>query len=207
VITVADVADITGVVLPLVIAPGASFALTVAGAVERTRWIGVRIATGTAAAISVIAAAVCFTPLARTLSDSHFARLLAYVGAAVLFALAARIAYSAIRAGQRPGARPTAGRSASGRAFMATIVNPKALTIYLVVVPGVAVSLGQPLAAVGVVFAVTHIICTFGWLAAVDGLIQRARWLGQPRSRRVLQLVAAAGLTITGAILLLSARV
>ena len=43
-ITVADVADITGVVLPLVITPGASFALTVAGAVERSRWIGVRIA-------------------------------------------------------------------------------------------------------------------------------------------------------------------
>ena len=63
---------------------------------------------------------------------------------------------------------------------MATIVNPKALTVYLVVVPGVAVSLGQSLRTVGVVFAVTHIICTFGWLATVDCLIQRARWLGSP---------------------------
>ena len=43
-ITAADVADITGVVLPLVITPGASFALTVAGAVEGSRWIGARIA-------------------------------------------------------------------------------------------------------------------------------------------------------------------
>jgi hypothetical protein len=35
VIAVADVADITGVVLPLVITPGASLALTVAGAVAQ----------------------------------------------------------------------------------------------------------------------------------------------------------------------------
>ena len=90
--------------------------------------------------------------------------------------------------------------SAAARAFLATIVNPKALTVYLVVVPGVAVSLGQSLRTVGVVFAVTHIICTFGWLAAVDCLIQRARWLGQPRSRRALQLAAAgAGLVVSPA--------
>ena len=48
-ITAADVADITGVVPPLVIAPGASIALTVSGAVERSRWIGAGIAAGTAA--------------------------------------------------------------------------------------------------------------------------------------------------------------
>jgi threonine/homoserine/homoserine lactone efflux protein len=90
VITVADVADIAGVVLPLVITPGASFALTVAGAVEGPRWIGARIALGTTAAIALIAAAVCFTPLAQALSDSRLARPLGYVGAAVLFALAAR---------------------------------------------------------------------------------------------------------------------
>ena len=206
-ITVADVADITGVVLPLVITPGASFALTVAGAVEGSRWIGLRIATGTAAAIALIAAAVCYTPLAQTLSDSRLAHLLGYIGAAVLFALAARVALSAIKAGQRPGAhRPRAG-SASARAFMATIVNPKALTVYLVVMPGVAASLGQSLKTIGVVFAATHILCMFGWLAAVGALIQRARWLGSPRSRRVLQFAAAAGLVITGAILLLTARV
>jgi len=89
---------------------------------------------------------------------------------------------------------------------MATIVNPKALTIYLVIVPGLAVSLGQSLRSTGVVFAVTHIICTFGWLTTVDCLIQPARWLGQPRSRRVLKLAAAAGLAITATILLLTAR-
>ena len=90
---------------------------------------------------------------------------------------------------------------------MATIVNPKALTVYLVVVPGVAANLGHSLRTVGVVFAGTHIICTLGWLAAVDCLIQRASWLAQPRSRRALKLAAAAGLVITGAILLLTARV
>ena len=206
-ISAADVADITAVVLPLVITPGASFALTVSGAVERSRWIGARIASGTAAAIAVIAAAVCYTPLAQTLSDSRLAHLLGYIGAAVLFALAARVALSAIKAGQRPGAhRPRAG-SALARAFMATIVNPKALTVYLVVMPGVAASLGQSLKTIGVVFAATHILCMFGWLAAVGALIQRARWLGSPRSRRVLQFAAAAGLVITGAILLLTARV
>ena len=205
-ITAADVADIAGVVLPLVVTPGASFALTVAGAVERTRWIGARIAVGTAAAISLIAAAVCFTPLAQTLGDSRLAHLLGYVGAAVLFALAARVAHSAMRTENRPGAREPGARSASARAFMTTIVNPKALAVYLVVVPGVAVSLGQSLRSIGVVFAVTHIVCTFGWLTAVDAAIQRARWLGQPRSRRVLKLAAAMGLIATGVILLLTGR-
>ena len=203
-ITVADVADITGVVLPLVITPGASFALTVSGAVGGSRRIGARIALGTAAAISLIAAAVCFTPLALTLSDSRLARLLGYVGAAVLFALAGRVGYSAVRTGRRAGGRQPGARSASARAFLTTIVNPKALAVYLVVVPGVAVSLGQSLRSIGVVFAVTHIAC--GWLTAVDAAIQRARWLGQPRSRRVLQLAAAAGLVVTGAILLLTGR-
>jgi threonine/homoserine/homoserine lactone efflux protein len=196
-ITAADVADIAGVVLPLVVTPGASFALTVAGAVERTRWIGARIAVGTATAISLIAAAVCCTPLAH---------LLGYVGAVVLFALAARVAYSAMSTENRPGAREPGARSASARAFMTTIVNPKALAVYLVVVPGVAVSLGQSLRSIGVVFAVTHIVCTFGWLTAVDAAIQRARWLGQPRSRRVLKLAAAIGLIVTGVILLLTGR-
>jgi threonine/homoserine/homoserine lactone efflux protein len=193
VITAADVADIAGVVLPLVVTPGASFALTVAGAVERTRWIGARIA-------------VCFTPLAQTLGDSRLAHLLGYVGAVVLFALAARVAHSAIRTQSQPDGREPGTRSASARAFMTTIVNPKALAVYLVVVPGVAVSLGQSLRSIGVVFAVTHIVCTFGWLTAVDAAIQRARWLGQPRSRRVLKLAAAAGLIATGAILLLTGR-
>jgi threonine/homoserine/homoserine lactone efflux protein len=206
VITVADVADITGVVLPLVITPGASFALTVSGAVEGSRRIGARIALGTAAAISLIAAAVCFTPLAQTLGDSRLARPLGYIGAAVLFALAGRVGYSAVRTGHRAGGRQPGARSASARAFLTTIVNPKALAVYLVVVPGVAVSLGQSLRSIGVVFAVTHIACTFGWLTAVDAAIQRARWLGQPRSRRVLQLAAAAGLVVTGAILLLTGR-
>jgi threonine/homoserine/homoserine lactone efflux protein len=192
-ITAADVADIAGVVLPLVVTPGASFALTVAGAVERTRWIGARIA-------------VCCTPLARALGDSGLAHLLGYVGAVVLFALAARVAHSAMRTQSQPGRREPGARSASARAFMTTIVNPKALAVYLVVVPGVAVSLGQSLRSIGVVFAVTHIACTFGWLTAVDAAIQRARWLGQPRSRRVLQLAAAAGLVVTGAILLLTGR-
>jgi threonine/homoserine/homoserine lactone efflux protein len=206
VITVADVADITGVVLPIVITPGASFALTVAGAVEGSRWIGPRIAIGTAAAISLIAAAVCFTPLAQTLSDSRLGRLLGFAGAAVLLALAARVAYPALRTGPRPGPRKQGARSASARAFTATIVNPKALTVYLVIVPGLAASLGQSLRSIGVLFAAIHIICSFGWLTTVGSLIQRARWLGQPRSRRVLQLAAAAGLAMTGAILLLTAR-
>lgn len=205
-ITAADVGDITLVVLPLVIAPGASFALTVAGAVDRSRLIGVRIAMGTAAAIMVIAAAVCFTPLAATLSDSRLGRPLAYVGAAVLLALAVRIVVPAIRTGHRADAGPPRARSAPARAFAATIVNPKALTVYLVVLPAVAAALRQPLKTVGVAFAVIHICCTFGWLAAVDGLIQRAGWLGRPRARRALQLAAATGLTVTGVTLLLTAR-
>jgi len=206
VITIADVGDIALVVLPLVITPGASFALTVAGAVERSRLIGVRIAAGTAAAISVIAAAVCCTPLAPALSGSRLARPLACLGAAVLLALAARVALSATRAGHQANAAPPRARSAPARAFLATIVNPKALTVYLVVMPAVAASLRQPLKTVGIAFAVTHVICTFGWLTAVDGLIQRASWLGQPCSRRALQLAAAAGLAVTGVVLLLTAR-
>lgn len=37
-----------------------------------------------------------------------------------------------------------------------------ALTIYLVIVPGLTVSLGQSLRSTGIVFALTHVICTFG---------------------------------------------
>jgi threonine/homoserine/homoserine lactone efflux protein len=165
----------------------------VAGAVERTHGVGPP-------------PAVCFTPLARTLGDSRLAHLLGYVGAIVLFALAARVAHSAMRTENRPGAREPGARSASARAFMTTIVNPKALAVYLVVVPGVAVSLGQSLRSIGVAFAVTHIVCTFGWLTAVDAAIQRARWLGQPRSRRMLKLAATTGLIVTGVILLLTGR-
>jgi threonine/homoserine/homoserine lactone efflux protein len=206
VITAADFADITGVVLPLVITPGASFALTVAGSVERSPWIGARIAAGTAVAITLIATAVCLTPLAQALSDFHLTGPLGYAGAAILLVLAARVALPAIRAVRQPGTRQPRARSAPARAFLTTIVNPKALTIYLIVLPGVAASLGQPLRTVGIAFAVIHITGTFGWLTAVDCLIQRTRWLGQPRARRVLQLAASAGLIITGTILILTAH-
>jgi threonine/homoserine/homoserine lactone efflux protein len=200
---------IAGAVIPIVITPGASFTLTVATSAAGVPRAGAHVALGTAGAVAVIAACACASPLGALVSGSATLRaVLACVGGGALVVLALRTA-----AGVLPSRAPVAaadraperGAAVARRAFLATIGNPKALTVYLAVVPAIATAADDPLPAVGAAFAAVHIAATFGWLGTVGWAVARLPLLTGGRARRALRLASAAWLAATGGALAISA--
>lgn len=208
---------IAGSVVPIVLAPGASFALTVAGAAAGTPRAGLRVAGGVALALAFIAVVACLSPLGAMVADDERLRTaLGLVGGGALLALGLRIAVGALPRKRKLTAAATTAETAARpeavaptppaasapplvqRAFLTTIVNPKALAVYLAVVPAVATSAASPLPLVGAAFAATHATLTTGWLVLVGWSIGRAPALLRPRPRLALQLAAALGLAATG---------
>jgi threonine/homoserine/homoserine lactone efflux protein len=200
---------IAGAVVPIVVTPGASFALTVAASAAGVPKAGAHVALGTAGAVAVIAACACASPLGALVSGSTvLTTALTCAGGGALVVLALRTA-----AGVLPGRTaveaadpaPERGTAVVRRAFLATIGNPKALTVYLAIVPAIATAAGSPLPAVGTAFAAIHIAATFAWLGTVGWAVARAPCLTGPRARRAIRLASAAGLAATGIALAISA--
>jgi threonine/homoserine/homoserine lactone efflux protein len=198
---------IAGAVVPIVVTPGASFALTVAASAAGVPKAGAHVALGTAGAVAVIAA--CASPLGALVSGSTvLTTALTCAGGGALVVLALRTA-----AGVLPGRTaveaadpaPERGTAVVRRAVLATIGNPKALTVYLAIVPAIATAAGRPLPAVGTAFAAIHIAATFAWLGTVGWAVARAPCLTGPRARRAIRLASAAGLAATGIALAISA--
>lgn len=126
---------LTAVALPFVIAPGASFTLTLAHATRRGPPGWRRVAFGTAAGIVLLALAVGATELGAALATVPTLRIaLGLVGATVLIGFGIAILVKAAR-------RTTDTKNASVPAnlvrwsFTATVTNPKALSLYALIVP------------------------------------------------------------------------
>lgn len=178
--------------LPFVIAPGASFALTLRAATSGDRAAAVRVWAGTSLGLLLIAFVAATTGLGVVVAaEPRIRAAFEVVGGIVLIALAVLPALSARRRGASP--RPPTQSSASRLVFaalVAVVTNVKALTLYLIVVP--------PLLATGsslggfLGFAAVHSVMVLIWLAIVTLLVTRVPAIATSRRiRTALQVIAS----------------
>ena len=205
---------LTVVALPFVITPGASFTLTVAHAHPSQTPAWRRIALGTSVGLLVIASLVGVTGLGVFLISTPALRVgLGLVGAAVLIAYGATICARAFRVGgdHADSAVTAPDPTASDRAspdrlvrwsFLMVLTNPKALALYVLIVPTLARP-GLDGLALLVTFAAIHICLQSAWLCLIHNGVVRIPALARDARLRRRLLGAAGGLMIVLGILAL----
>lgn len=195
-----ELLTLTAVALPFVITPGASFTLTLAHAhtpntrSQSSAWR--RVALGTAAGIALLALAVGATGLGTAVTANPVLRLaLGLAGATVLIGLGVTVLVRAIRRSPDPE-DPPASRNLVRWSFAAVMTNPKALSLYALIVPTLA---GPDLHGIAlfVSFAALHIGLLTIWLCLAHHAVTRIPVL--VRSPRLQDLLlAAAGALMVG---------
>lgn len=193
-----DLLTLVAVAIPFVITPGASFTLTLAHAIRREGHSWLPIVSGTALGLLALALLLGATGIGALLSGSPTVRfLLGVVGAAVLIAFGFLIMASARRAGP-DHATPARPRSLLRWSLTAVLSNPKALTLYVVIVPTLPTThlRGLPLFAS---FAAVHIGLLAGWLVLVHLTASHLPRLARSaRLQRALVILAGLAMIILG---------
>lgn len=185
---------LAAVAVAFVVSPGASFALTVAHARPAQAPAWRRITVGTSAGILVLALVVGATGLSTFLTTHPLLRLaLGFVGAAVLIGYGVSICVRALRQkAELPQATHTVPERLVRWSFLIVMTNPKALALYVLIVPalhipdldGIELTLG---------FAAVHICLQAAWLCSIHHLVVRIPALADSgRARR--RLMVASGL-------------
>lgn len=184
------------VALPFVVTPGASFTLTLAHATRSQSNSWRRIALGTAAGIVLLALAVGATGLGAALSAVPVIRVtLGLVGTTVLIAFGVVVLVKAIRPASG-AAEESAPANLVRWSFAAVVTNPKALSLYAIVVPTLAGPELHGFALFGS-FAVVHIALLTAWLCITHYSVTRIPGLARsPRLQR--GLFVAAGVAMIG---------
>ncbi len=189
------------VLLPFVLSPGASFALAVSGAAAGDRAAGLRVAIGTTAGILVLATVAGISGLgAFVAADAVVRAWFEVTGGVLLVAFGAVPLIRARRARQRGDEARSKARPSRLViwSFAIVVSNPKALAVYLVVVPPLipveTSSLGGYLT-----IAAVHGVMMFAWLGLITVLITRVPAIAtRPRITTVLQYVASLMLILLG---------
>ncbi|MBI9113738.1 LysE family translocator [Sanguibacter suaedae] len=193
-------------VLPFVVSPGASFAITIDAASSGDRRAPVKVWAGTALGITVIASIAALSGVARFLAENATARsVFGVAGGTVLVILGVGSLVKARRSTHltTPGPRPA--RQLVLWAFLALITNVKALSLYALVVPGLGTDdLAGP--ALFFLFAGVHVVMLLLWLTLVGEGVRRIPSIGtSPRVRAGLLSVAAVTLIVIGTLTLAEA--
>ena len=189
------------VLLPFVLSPGASFALTVRGAASGDRAAGLRVGLGTAGGTAAIAAVAGISGVGVWVaSDTSTRAWFEIVGGVLLVGFGVAPLVRTWRRRRRIGSQPTGvppGRLVAW-ALVAVVTNVKALTLYFVVVPSMIPDAASPLGGYAMVAAV-HIALLFVWLTLITVLITRVPAIStNPRVTVALQLAASGALIVLG---------
>lgn len=183
--------------IPFVVSPGASFAITVDAASTGDRLAAVKVWAGTALGIAVVASIAAVSGLGRFFAQHDVARtIFGIVGGVVLVALGVSALVKALRSLRQP--LPVARRSDRYFlwSFFALITNIKALSLYVLVVPGLSATPGTG-SAVFFLFAGTHIVLLLVWLTLLSEGVRRIPSVGtSPRVRA--GLLGLAAITLIG---------
>ena len=183
-----------GLLLPFVVTPGASLALASERAAAKDARGLAAVIVGTSIGIAAIAASSGLVGTALT--DSPWRRVITVAGGLMLVVLGTRsLLTMRPRRPRRKRVRTSAPVAAS-----AVLANPKALTLYLAVVPAV---MPGPLAAALVVVATTHIMLQTIWLAGTGWALGRLS-NRSPRWSRAVSIMSASALLIVGVVLVVS---
>ncbi|RKW70465.1 LysE family translocator [Galactobacter caseinivorans] len=188
--------------LPFVLTPGASFALTVNAAATGDRRAGLRVTLGTAMGLALIAAVAGLSGLGAFVASHELIRAwFQLLGGALLFGFGAVPLIKTWRARNRTEPRPSAPHPTRlmGWAFVAVVTNVKALAIYLIVVPPLLSPTAPQLGSYATVAAI-HSGMVLLWLCLITALITRTPAIARnPRVTLNLQLASSAALLLLGA--------
>jgi threonine/homoserine/homoserine lactone efflux protein len=191
------VAGFAVAVLPLVVTPGASLALLTRHVTTGGRRRAVPVVLGTATGIYTHATLALAGLSALVMRSSEAFAAVRLAGAAYLVGLGLWTWWSSTASGgRRPRPvrsaplrpRRAPARSAYGQAFLGNLLNPKAASVYLTLVPQF-LSPGRPMAAQVLAMAGAHIVLTATWLGLWTLFLGRVSAVPRRFTARIAALV------------------
>ncbi|MCK1814288.1 LysE family translocator [Streptomyces sp. XM4011] len=178
-------------ILPLVITPGASLTLLIRHVTEDGRRRAVPVVLGTVTGLYTHAALAVAGLSALVMGSETAFTVVRVAGACYLIGLGAWTWWSAGRS-RRPAGRGQRWRSAYPQALFANLLNPKAASVFLTLIPQFLTS-GRPLAGQILALATVQIVMVSLWLTAWALLLPRtAARPGGERFRRTIGRIAGA---------------
>ncbi|MCF2527621.1 LysE family translocator [Yinghuangia soli] len=202
-----QVVGFTLAVTPICLIPGTSFTLVTQKVVTGSRRDGVLVALGTATGLLVHAAFAAVGLSTLVMASSEALAVLRVLGAAYLVGLGITT-WRSVRRG-RPAAEgkparqprwrtPWAGLGSYGQGLWSNVLNPKASSVYLTLVPQF-LSPGSPVAPQIGVLAVAHVLVVLTWLLTWTTAVAAAqRFVDTPCFRTALARTTGAVLVGLG---------
>jgi threonine/homoserine/homoserine lactone efflux protein len=176
-------------VTPIMLTPGVSATLVVQRVAKDGPRAGFQVAAGTACGL-LVHGTTAVLGLAALVSQSAAAfSVLKALGAAYLVALGISLIRSRSREENRRVATrlPWSVDGAFGQALLANVLNPRAASVYLTLVPQF-IAPGEDVAGMTLAFVAVHIAMQTAWLSVWTVLVSAARrGLGSAAIRRRLE--------------------
>jgi len=189
-------------VTPLTLLPGTSFTLVTQQVITGSRSDGVRAALGSACGLLVHAACAAVGLSALVMSSARALTVVKLVGGVYLIWLGVTTWRSA-RRGAEPTRRrrwrlPWAQLGGFGQGLWSNVLNPKAASVYLTLVPQFLTS-SRPIAPQITALAIAHVVVVLLWLLLWTSVVAVARTaIDTPRFRRGMSRLAGAVLVAFG---------
>ena len=189
-------------VAPLTLIPGTSFTLVTQQVIAGSRSDGVRAAFGSACGLMVHATFAAIGLSALVMSSARALTMVKLLGGIYLVWLGVTTWRSA-RRGVEPVSRrrwrlPWAQLGGFGQGLWSNVLNPKAASVYLTLVPQFLLS-SRPIAPQIATLAFAHVVVVLVWLLFWTSVIAAARTtIDTPRFRRGMGRLAGAVLVTFG---------
>ncbi|WP_338703306.1 LysE family translocator [Streptomyces sp. Q6] len=189
-------------VIPLTLIPGTSFTLVTQQVITGSRSDGVRAALGSSCGLLVHATFAVVGLSALVMSSARALTVVKLVGGIYLIWLGVTTWRSA-RRGDEPTTRrllrlPWAQLGGFGQGLWSNVLNPKAASVYLTLVPQFLTS-SRPVAPQIAALSVAHVMVVLVWLLLWTSVVGVARTtLDTPRFRRGTSRLAGAVLVAFG---------
>ncbi|MFD7617353.1 LysE family translocator [Streptomyces sp. NPDC059802] len=189
-------------VTPLTLIPGTSFTLVTQQVIAGSRSDGVRAAFGSACGLLVHATFAAIGLSALVMSSAQALTVVKLLGGIYLIWLGATT-WRSTRRGVEPTARrrwrlPGARLGGFGQGLWSNVLNPKAASVYLTLVPQFLTS-SRPVAPQIATLAIVHVAVVLVWLLFWTSVVAAARAaIDTPRFRHGMSRLAGAVLVALG---------
>ncbi|MFB6990969.1 LysE family translocator [Streptomyces sp. NPDC056304] len=189
-------------VTPLTLIPGTSFTLVTQRVIAGSRSDGVRAALGSACGLLVHATFAAIGLSALVMSSAEALTVVKFLGGIYLIWLGVTT-WCSTRRGVEPTTRrrwrlPWARLGGFGQGLWSNVLNPKAGSVYLTLVPQ-SLTLSRPIAPQIAMLEIAHVTVVLVWLLFWTSVVAAARAaIDTPRFRRGMSRLAGAVLVALG---------
>jgi threonine/homoserine/homoserine lactone efflux protein len=160
-------------VLPICLTPGASFSLVTQRVAAGRRRDGLLVTFGTVTGLFVHATLAAVGLSALVMRSSEAFTVVKLVGAGYLIVLGCLTFWSR-KSEKKPKRLPWTGHGGYVQGLLGNVLNPKAASVYLTLVPQF-LDPHQPLAAQIALLAVAHAMVVVGWLTGWTFVVSAAK--------------------------------